>query len=509
MLTHSPAYFRATCKVQGGPDDTYSINTTHVDALEHGPPAIYSIIGDSQKHDTTRLLETYLGASVKCETTVTPPMSKYYEVRWIALDPHSSRSLRVGLMTQRVEASDTMISTTLWFNADTALGDYELVCSFHQIHLRQTLLDTSIRQSIAQVTLRLRLNLVEEFKLHPEQSTYLTTNSIVLCQVRSPLNPKPILMATGGSAAPKTLPNPFKISEENTRQGPLVVSCTVQVNKRVSLRLRRSYTVFFRRPTTSGLALTHKFATCSPQLVIGRSSYLWYIRQHEGNDSRLRVLPYDTPDVVLSKVMERWGEDRQNLTLGCTVTSSHLNAELVHICEQTIEVEQAMQDNLVLIFHNRLMNNAIVFFLLQLLFLFGLSPTESRYSTGGKELLALFLAVKHFPYFLESRDLTVLTDNRPLYFALKSTSDKLNPRKIRQLDYISQFTPDIRQIDGSSNVVADALSRPSIAHLRLSPSIDLAKMAAEQRRVGSPCEEDVSELQLQVLALTTANGTIL
>ncbi|BHF77510.1 hypothetical protein SprV_0602061700 [Sparganum proliferum] len=138
-----------------------------------------------------------------------------------------------------------------------------------------------------------------------------------------------------------------------------------------------------------------------------------------------------------------------------------------------------------------------------------LSPTESRYSTGGKELLALFLAVKHFPYFLESRDLTVLTDNRPLYFALKSTSDKLNPRKIRQLDYISQFTPDIRQIDGSSNVVADALSRPSIAHLRLSPSIDLAKMAAEQRRVGSPCEEDVSELQLQVLALTTANGTIL
>ncbi|KAL7056629.1 hypothetical protein AAHC03_021011 [Spirometra sp. Aus1] len=371
MMTHSPAFFKATCKVQGGPDATYSINTTSVGTIEHGPLIVYSIIGDSQKHDTTHLLETYLGASVKCETTVTPPMSKYYEVRWIALDPHSSRSLRAGLMTQRVEVSDTMISTTLWFDADTALGNYELICSFHQINQRQTLLDTRIRQSIAQVTLRLRLNLVEAFKLHPEQSTYLTTDSVVLCQVRSPLNPKPILMATGGFAVPKQLPNPFKISEANTRQGPLVVSCTVQVNKRVSLRLRRSYTIFFRTPTKSGLALTHKFASCSPQLMIGTPSYLWYIRQHKGNDSRLRVLPYVTPDVVLSKVIGRWGVDEQNLTLGCTVTSSHWNAELVHICEQTIEVDQARQDNIVFIFHKRLMNNAIVFFLLQLVFLFG------------------------------------------------------------------------------------------------------------------------------------------
>ncbi|BHF70007.1 hypothetical protein SprV_0301305600 [Sparganum proliferum] len=45
--------------------------------------------------------------------------------------------------------------------------------------------------------------------------------------------------------------------------------------------------------------------------------------------------------------------------------------------------------------------------------------------------------------------------------------------------------------------------------LMLSPGIDLAEMAAEQRRVGSPCDEDVSGLQLQELSLTTGNGTIL
>nr|VZI33378.1 unnamed protein product [Spirometra erinaceieuropaei] len=80
---------------------------------------------------------------------------------------------------------------------------------------------------------------------------------------------------------------------------------------------------------------------------------------------------------------------------------------------------------------------------------------------------------------------------------MRSHSDKLNPLEIRHLHYISQFTTDIRRIDGTKNEVADALSRPSIVHLQLSSGIDLNEMAAEQRRVGSPCDEDVSGLQPQ------------
>nr|VZI17555.1 unnamed protein product [Spirometra erinaceieuropaei] len=138
-----------------------------------------------------------------------------------------------------------------------------------------------------------------------------------------------------------------------------------------------------------------------------------------------------------------------------------------------------------------------------------LLPAETRYSTFGRELLVIYLAVKHFRHSLEGRDFTVFTDHKPSTFALRSHTDKLNPREIRQLDYISQFTSDIRHIDGSRNKAADALSRPSIAHLQLSPGINLAEMAAEQRRVGPPCDEDVSGLQLQELPLTTGNGTIL
>ncbi|BHF81037.1 hypothetical protein SprV_0702416600 [Sparganum proliferum] len=138
-----------------------------------------------------------------------------------------------------------------------------------------------------------------------------------------------------------------------------------------------------------------------------------------------------------------------------------------------------------------------------------LSKAETRYSTFGRELLSSYLAVRHFRHLLEGREFTIFTDYKPLTFAMHSHSDKLNPREIRHLDYISQFTSDIRHIDGSRNEVADALPRPSIAHLQLSLGIDLAQMAAEQRRVGSPCDEDVSGLQLQELPLTTKNGTIL
>ncbi|BHF70846.1 hypothetical protein SprV_0401389900 [Sparganum proliferum] len=138
-----------------------------------------------------------------------------------------------------------------------------------------------------------------------------------------------------------------------------------------------------------------------------------------------------------------------------------------------------------------------------------LSKAETRYSRFGRELLAAYLAVRHFRHLLEGREFTIFTDHKPLTFAIHSRSDKLNNQEIRHLDYISQFTSDIPQIDESRNEVADALYRPSIAHLQRLPETDLAEMAAEQHRVGSPCDEDVSRLQLQELPLTTGNGTIL
>ncbi|BHF70469.1 hypothetical protein SprV_0301352000 [Sparganum proliferum] len=138
-----------------------------------------------------------------------------------------------------------------------------------------------------------------------------------------------------------------------------------------------------------------------------------------------------------------------------------------------------------------------------------LSPAETRYSTFGRELLAIYLAVKHFRHFLEGRDFTIFTDHKPLTFAIRSHSDEYNPGEISHLDYISQFTTDIRHTDGPKNAVAEMLSRPSLSAFHLSHGIDLGAMAAEQRRVGCPGDESVDSLQLVDVPLTTGTGTIL
>jgi hypothetical protein len=88
-----------------------------------------------------------------------------------------------------------------------------------------------------------------------------------------------------------------------------------------------------------------------------------------------------------------------------------------------------------------------------------LTPAETRYSTFDRELLALYLGIKHFRHFLEGRSFHVLTDHKPLTFVLNSRSDRYSPRQIRHLDYIAQFTSTIRHVHGMDNVVADALSR--------------------------------------------------
>ena len=69
-----------------------------------------------------------------------------------------------------------------------------------------------------------------------------------------------------------------------------------------------------------------------------------------------------------------------------------------------------------------------------------LQPTETRYSTFDRELLAVYLAVKHFRHFIEGRQFHVITDHKPLTFALNFQSNKYTPRQVRHLDYVSQFT---------------------------------------------------------------------
>uniref|UniRef100_A0A5S6QHD9 RNA-directed DNA polymerase n=1 Tax=Trichuris muris TaxID=70415 RepID=A0A5S6QHD9_TRIMR len=88
-----------------------------------------------------------------------------------------------------------------------------------------------------------------------------------------------------------------------------------------------------------------------------------------------------------------------------------------------------------------------------------LQDHQKRYSTFGRELLAVYAAVKHFRSEIEGRELMVFTDHKPLVRAFENGSQGLNDREIRQLDFITSMQTQIKHISGRDNVVADALSR--------------------------------------------------
>ena len=64
--------------------------------------------------------------------------------------------------------------------------------------------------------------------------------------------------------------------------------------------------------------------------------------------------------------------------------------------------------------------------------------------------------------FLQGRRFHIYTDHKPLTFAFASSSDRWTPRQQRHLAVISEYTTDVRHVEGRNNAVADALSRVEI-----------------------------------------------
>ena len=89
-----------------------------------------------------------------------------------------------------------------------------------------------------------------------------------------------------------------------------------------------------------------------------------------------------------------------------------------------------------------------------------LTPQQVIWSTGDKELFALYSAVKRFRHLLEGKTgIQLLTDHKPLTFAFTSTTRR-SARVERQLAFLSEFSTDIRHVRGCDNAVLDCLSRP-------------------------------------------------
>lgn len=86
-----------------------------------------------------------------------------------------------------------------------------------------------------------------------------------------------------------------------------------------------------------------------------------------------------------------------------------------------------------------------------------LSPAERKYKTHEKELLAVVHALKTWRIYLDGRRSRLITDHASLQFL--DTQKSLTPRQARWKEMLASYDFDIQYRPGSTNTVADALSR--------------------------------------------------
>lgn len=95
-----------------------------------------------------------------------------------------------------------------------------------------------------------------------------------------------------------------------------------------------------------------------------------------------------------------------------------------------------------------------------------LNKSEEHYATNEKEMLAIIWALKSLRcYLYGASGVKIFTDHQPLTYALsnKNTNSKLKRWKA----ILEEFNYEIKYKPGSTNLVADALSRPAFENTQL------------------------------------------
>lgn len=138
-----------------------------------------------------------------------------------------------------------------------------------------------------------------------------------------------------------------------------------------------------------------------------------------------------------------------------------------------------------------------------------LTSPQLNYSTYDRELLAAYLATRHFLHTIEGRQTTLRTDHKPLIHMFTLKTDKTVDRQVRQISFLSQYIGAVEHIQGAANVVPDALSRLETAAVQESGT-DTDQWAADQ---AADVElqnilSGVTKSSLQLQPRNTSNGIL-
>ena len=99
-----------------------------------------------------------------------------------------------------------------------------------------------------------------------------------------------------------------------------------------------------------------------------------------------------------------------------------------------------------------------------------LNEAQRNYTTTEKELLAVVYALDKFHAYLVGLDIIIFVDHSVLKYLL--TKQNAKARLIRWVLLLQEFNLQIKDKKGLENVVADHLSRLTIAHNTHNPLIN-------------------------------------
>ncbi|GBN16646.1 Transposon Ty3-G Gag-Pol polyprotein [Araneus ventricosus] len=100
----------------------------------------------------------------------------------------------------------------------------------------------------------------------------------------------------------------------------------------------------------------------------------------------------------------------------------------------------------------------------------------------------------------------------PIAFFCMKLNKSQRKWQLRHLDFISQYSTDIRHVQGSQNIVADALSRIEVDSITKSPILNFKEFARAQKDdsdIQKFPHNDASSLQLEVKPCQTSNCNLL
>ena len=138
------------------------------------------------------------------------------------------------------------------------------------------------------------------------------------------------------------------------------------------------------------------------------------------------------------------------------------------------------------------------------------TESQIKWATYDKELHAIYAGTQNFEHLIQGRNVTFVTDHKPLVFMFTTRKVQRIERRARQIEYISQFSTNIVHVSGLSNVIADMLSRPhEIATIDapITPEV----IAREQREDSEIQEikKNYPDLDIRTCFLPNSDATLL